>query len=73
MVSKIRILEPIGTSTKCSGGIPPLAHNSKNFKYFVDISFAPEFSVPMTEQYLCQFSTLKRRGKPSPQNYRYLK
>ena len=43
MVSKVGILEPIGTSTNCSGGTPPLTYKIKNFRYFVDISFAPKF------------------------------
>ena len=44
MVSKIGILETIGISTNCDAGIPPLTHKVKNFRYFVDILFAPKFS-----------------------------
>ena len=65
MVSKIGILEKIGISTNCDAGIPPLTQKIKNFKYFVDILFAPKFSVAIDEQYPCQFSALKKRGAPS--------
>ena len=44
MVSKIRNIETIGTSTKCDGDIIALSLGVKNFIYFVDISFAPKFS-----------------------------
>ena len=44
MVSKIRSIETIGTSTKCDGDIIALSLGVKNFIYFVDISFAPKFS-----------------------------
>ena len=59
MVSKIGVLETNGTSTNCDVGIPPLTHKVGNFKYFVDILFAPKFSVPICEQFPCQFSALK--------------
>jgi len=65
MVSKIGILETVGISTNCDGGSTPLTHRVKNFKYFVDILFAPKFSVAIDEQYPCQFSALKKRGAPS--------
>ena len=44
MVSKIRNIETIGKSTKCDSGIIALSLGVRNFKYFVDISFAPKFS-----------------------------
>jgi len=44
MVSKIRNIETIGTSTKCDGDIIVLSLGGKNFIYFVDISFSPKFS-----------------------------
>ena len=72
MVSKIGILETIGISTNCDAGIPPLTHKVKNFRYFVDILFAPKFSVPIYEQFPCQFSALKKRGKTSLLNHQCL-
>ena len=65
VVPKIRTREMIGASTNCDGGSTPLTHRVKNFKYFVDILFAPKFSVAIDEQYPCQFSALKKRGAPS--------
>ena len=44
MVSKIRNIEVVGTSTKCDGDVFALSLGVKNFIYFVDISFAPKFS-----------------------------
>ena len=72
VVPKIRTREIIGASTNCDGGISPLAQKVKNFKYFVDILFAPKFSVAINEQYPCQFSALKKRGETSLLNHQCL-
>jgi hypothetical protein len=43
MVSKIRILGAIGTSTHFDVGMTPLSHKVENFKYFIDISLPQTF------------------------------
>ena len=65
MVSKIRNVETIGTSTKYDGGITALSLDVKNFMFFIDISFASRILSIGSEQILCQIRLkIKNEGQP---------
>ena len=63
MVSKIRNIETIGTSTKCDGDIIALSLSAKNFIYFVDISFAPKFLYYVVAAKLMPIFVLRKTPK----------
>ena len=62
MVSKIRILKAIETSTNCDGGIIPLSHKVESFTHFVDISFASKFLSTVKPAISMPISKTKKRG-----------
>ena len=70
MVSKIRNIEVVGTSTKRDGVNTALSLGVINFIYFVDISFASKFSYCVDAAKLMPIFVLsktpkKTRGFPS--------
>jgi hypothetical protein len=73
MVSKIRIIEVVGTSTKCDGGITALSLGVKNFIYFVDISFASKFSYRVNAAKLMPIFVLSKTPKKTRKCFLALK
>ena len=69
MVSKIRIIEVVGTSTKCDSGITALSLGVKNFIYFVDISFAPKFSCCVNAAKLMPIFILSKTPKKNEEGF----
>ena len=63
MVSKIRNIETIRTSTKCDGGITALSLDVKNCIYFVDILFASKFSYCVKSAKLMPIFVLSKTPK----------
>jgi hypothetical protein len=73
MVSKTRIIEVIGTSTKCEGVITTLSLGVKYFIYFVDISFAPKFSYCVHAAKLMPIFVLSKTPKKTRKCFLALK
>ena len=73
MVSKIRSIEVVGTSTKCDGGITALSLGVKNFIYFVDISFASKFSYFSDAAKLMPIFALNKTPKKTRKGFLALK
>ena len=73
MVSKIRNIETIGTSTRCDGGITALSLDARNCIYFVDISFASKFSYCVESAKLMPIFVLSKTPKKTRKCFLALK
>ena len=73
MVSKIRNIEAIATSTKCDGVITALSLGVLDFIYFVDISFASKFSYCVDFAKLMPIFLLSKTPKKTRKGFLALK
>ena len=62
MVSKIRILEVIGTSTNRDGDIISLSRKVENLRHFVDISVTSKFLSTTKPAISMPIPKTKKRG-----------